>query len=454
MKEANDVQLGEGSIGKWLLRLTIPAVIAQLINVLYNIVDRIFIGKIPEIGATALTGVGVTFPLVMIIAAFSAFIGMGAAPLVSIKLGEKDQVGAEKILGNSVISLLLLSATLTTIFQIFKEPLLLAFGASAQTLPYAESYFTIYLWGTLFVQLSLGLNTFISAQGHANIAMFSVLIGAVLNTILDPIFIFGFHLGVQGAALATVLSQAASAFWVMHFLLSPKSDIKIRREHFRLERSLLRRVAFLGLAPFIMQSTESFVQIVLNRNLQLYGGDLYVGAMTIIISVMQLFVMPVNGFAQGAQPLLSFNYGAKKIDRVRKAFRLVLFGTLGIATAGCFLLVRFPTFFARFFTDDPALLRLTAYAMPIFMCGIFIFGAQIACQVTFLSMGQAKISIFLALLRKVILLIPLAIILPRFFGVDSIFYAEPIADITAGLTTISLFAYQFRRILARRCAEA
>ncbi|MEG0616951.1 MAG: MATE family efflux transporter [Oscillospiraceae bacterium] len=433
-----------------MVRLAMPAVAAQFINVLYNIVDRIYIGNIPEIGSLALTGVGVTFPILMLISAFSAFAGMGGAPLASIRLGAGDRKGAEKILGNCFTLLLILSVALTAIFLVFKRPLLLAFGASADTIGYATDYLTIYLIGTVFVQLALGLNTFISAQGHATTAMLSVLIGAIINIVLDPVFIFVFDMGVKGAALATIMSQAVSAIWVLAFLFGKKSGLKIRIENIRLNKKIIGSVAALGIAPFIMQSTESLVSIVLNRGLQSYGGDLYVGSMTIIQSIMQMIVMPIQGITQGVQPIMSYNYGAGKYDRVRKTFFLLLRTTLTITVICCLLVVFFPAIFARMFTPKAELIALVTKVMPIFMAGIWAFGAQMACQTTFMSLGQAKTSLFLALLRKIILLIPLAIILPMLtHSVLGIYAAEPIADIVASCTTLILFLTQYKKLLPK-----
>ncbi|MDD3428501.1 MAG: MATE family efflux transporter [Oscillospiraceae bacterium] len=449
----NENRLGTEKIPKLLFSLALPAVTAQVINVLYNIVDRIYIGRIPEIGATALTGVGVTFPILMIISAFSAFVGMGGAPLASIALGRGDRTGAEKILGNCVTVLVGLSVVLTAVFFVFKEPLLYAFGASDALMPYANGYVSIYLCGTLFVQLALGLNTFISAQGAAKTAMASVLIGAILNLILDPVFIFGFDMGVQGAALATIISQAASALWVMRFLLSKKSTLRIRKENLIPNKKIIGNVAALGVSPFIMQSTESLVSITLNSGLQQYGGDLYVGTMTIMMSLLQLIIMPIQGFVQGAQPILSYNYGAKNHDRVKKTFRLMLVVSLGGTVTMFLLMASLPRLFASIFTGDEALLSLTSTWVPVFLGGIWAFGAQMACQTTFLSLGQAKISLFLALLRKIILLIPLAIILPRFLGVGGIYYAEPIADIISATVTTTIFALRIKKILHDPASE-
>lgn len=444
----SDEILGTERIGTLVVKLAVPAVAAQFINVLYNVVDRIYIGNIPGTGALALTGVGVTFSILMLIAAFSAFAGMGGAPLASIRLGAGDRDGAEKILGNSFLMLLFLSATLTIGFLIFKEPLLYAFGASEATIQYSLEYITIYLFGTVFVQMSLGLNTFISAQGRANTAMFSVLIGAVINIVLDPILIFGLNMGVSGAALATVISQAVSAIWVLGFLFSKKSSIRIKREHLKPHWGTIGKISALGIAPFIMQSTESLVSITLNRGLRTYGGDLYVGSMTIMQSVMQMIVMPLQGIVQGAQPIMSYNFGAKNYKRVKDTFFLLLKITLTLTTSLCLVVVFFPAVFARMFTADAELISIVAKMMPVFFAGIWAFGAQMACQTAFMALGQAKTTLFLALLRKIILLIPLAIVLPMIMGsVLGIFIAEPIADIVASCTTLTLFLIKRKTLL-------
>lgn len=449
MAAQNNDRLGSGSVVKLVFQLAIPAVTAQLINLLYNIVDRIYIGNMPEVGDIALTGVGVTFPIIMIISAFSAFVGMGGAPLASIRMGAGDMEGAQRILGTGITMLTGISVALTILFTIFKDPLLLAFGASENTLPYGSAYLGIYLIGTVFVQFALGLNPFIAAQGFAKTAMLSVLIGAVTNIVLDPILIFGFHLGVRGAAIATIFSQALSAVWVVWFLSSEKSGLRIRREYLRFDPQIALSVAGLGVAPFIMQATESAVQIILNSGLQRYGGDLYVGTMTICLSVLQLVVMPAQGFTQGAQPVISYNFGANKPERVKAAFKVMLCCSLAITCLGWAACHFFPGALARIFTPKEELIALTSQVLPIFMFGIFMFGIQMACQSTFLALGQAKISLFLALLRKIILLIPLAILLPMRFGVMGIYYSEPAADIIAALTTLSLFLCTIRGILAR-----
>ena len=448
MNQSREDKLGTMPIPKLMLSLAIPSVIAQLINVLYNIVDRMYIGHIKEVGSVALTGVGVTFPIIMLISAFSAFVGAGGAPLAAIALGKGDKERAEKILGNGVTVLISFSVILTIVFMIFKEPLLFMFGASDQTIAYANSYITIYLIGTVFVQAALGLNPFISSQGQAKVAMLSILIGAVINIILDPIFIFGLHMGVRGAALATVISQACSAVWVVRFLTSKKSAVRIRIPMLRPDVHIIAGVMALGISPFIMQATESAINIVLNRGLQTYGGDLYVGSMTILQSVMQLFVIPIQGFTQGVQPIISFNFGARKFDRVKKTYTLAIICSIAVATVFCILAVTCPTTLAGIFTSDRDLIALVGKVMPIFMSGIWIFGIQMGCQMTFMGLGQAKISLFLALLRKVILLIPLAIVLPKFFGVIGIYYAEPISDITSALTAGTIFLLVRNKIVS------
>ena len=450
MDTKQEQQMRSGRLVPLILNLAIPAVIAQLINVLYNIVDRMYIGHIPEIGAQALTGLGVTFPIIMIVSAFSSFAGAGGAPLASIELGRGNREGAEKILGNAVTMLLFFSVVLTLFFQITKRPLLYLFGASDNTIEYASQYLSIYLMGTIFVQLTLGLNMFITSQGRAKIAMLSVLIGAVTNIVLDPIFIFVCNMGVRGAALATILSQALSTLWVLRFLTGPQTAIRIRLENLIPSRRIVLRVAALGISPFIMQATESLITIDFNSGLQFYGGDLYVGSMTVMQSVMQLVVVPVQGFTQGCQPIISFNYGAGQNDRVRSTYRIVILTTLIITSVCTLLVICFPGFFGGMFSDNPELIALVERCMPIYMFGMFIFGLQMGCQSAFMGLGQAKISLFLALLRKVILLVPLAIILPRFFGVIGIYYAEPVADILSAVTAGTLFLINIPKILKKR----
>ena len=450
----NEQALASAPIGPLMLRLAAPAVAAQLINVLYNIVDRIYIGHIAVVGKTALTGVGVTFPILTLISAFSAFAGMGGAPLASIRLGAGDRKGAEAILGSAVSMLVTMALVLTVGFSAFQRPLLLAFGASADTIGYATDYLTIYLLGTIFVQLSLGLNTFISAQGKAMPAMCSVLIGAVLNILLDPLFIFVFRMGVKGAALATILSQAVSAVWVVGFLCSDRSGLHICREHLGFRPKVMGKIAALGVAPFIMQSTESLVTVVLNVGAQKYGGDLYVASITILQSVMQIIVMPSHGITTGVQPIMSYNYGAKNYARVRAVFHRLLAVTMTVTTAAFLLVALFPAAVALMFNDDPELVALVGRVMPLFFGGVWAFGAQVACQSTFMALGQAKTSLFLALLRKIILLVPLAVLLPWLSGsVMGLYAAEPVADFLASAATLTLFLKRRKTLLPLKTQE-
>ena len=442
----NDEKLGTAPLGRLMLSLALPTVLAQLINVLYNVVDRIYIGHMQGDGNLALTGVGVTLPIITLIAAFSAFAGAGGAPLAAIELGKKDERKASLIMGNSAWLLVFFSIVLTIGFLIFKIPILYAFGASSKTIAYANEYITIYLLGTIFVQFALGLNAFISGQGAAKAAMLSVLIGAVINIVLDPIFIFALHLGVRGAALATVISQFVSAVWVVSFLKSKRSVLYLKLV--RPDKSLILKIAALGIAPFVMQSTESLVTITFNTGLQRYGGDLYVGSMSILMSIMQLIVIPVNGITQGVQPIISYNYGAGNRLRVKETvIRLVsvcLLGTLILAGVAIFC----PGIYASMFTNDAELVALTCRIMPIFFLGIAIFGIQAACQSTFLALGQAKVSLFIATLRKIILLIPLALILPKFLGVKGIYIAEPVSDVISVIVTSVLCVITLKRIFS------
>lgn len=440
----NDEKLGTAPLGRLMLSLALPTVLAQLINVLYNVVDRIYIGHMQGDGNLALTGVGVTLPVITLIAAFSAFAGAGGAPLAAIELGKIDERKASLIMGNSAWLLVFFSIVLTIGFLLFKVPILYAFGASSKTIAYANEYITIYLLGTIFVQLALGLNAFISGQGAAKAAMLSVLIGAVINIVLDPIFIFALHLGIRGAALATAISQFVSAVWVVSFLKSKRSVLYLKLV--RPDKSLILKIAALGIAPFVMQSTESLVTITFNTGLQRYGGDLYVGSMSILMSIMQLIVIPVNGITQGVQPIVSYNYGAGNRLRVKETvIRLVsvcLLGTLILAGVAIFC----PGIYASMFTNDAELVALTCRIMPIFFLGIAIFGIQAACQSTFLALGQAKVSLFIAMLRKIILLIPLALILPKFLGVKGIYIAEPVSDVISVIVTSVLCVITLKRI--------
>ena len=448
--------LGEGSIGRLLVSLAFPAIIAQLVNVLYNIVDRIFIGRMDN-GEIAMAGVGVAFTIIMIISAFSALIGMGGAPLAAIKMGEKDNKGAEKIISNSFSTLVIIGIVCTVTFLIFKEKLLWAFGASDSTIKYAMDYLTIYLLGTVFVQIALGMNPFINTQGFAKIGMITVVIGAIINIVLDPILIFTFNLGVKGAALATIISQFVSAAWVLFFLFGNKSILKIRKEYLMPKLKVILPITALGVSPFIMQATESLVLISLNNKLQIYGGDLAVGAMTIMSSIMQIVTLPLLGLSQGAQPIISYNFGAKKIDRVKKTFKLLLSSSLAYTVFIWSSLMIFPKFFVAIFNNKPELVEITSWSIRIFFGGIIIFGAQIACQQTFLALGQAKISLVMALLRKIVLLVPLIFILPSIVSesnkLAAVLAAEPISDIIAALTTITVFFIFYKKTFNKNLSK-
>ena len=441
MNRSDQNILGTEGIGKLRLKLALPAVISQLVNMLYNVVDRVYIGHMPENGVAALTGLGLCFPIIMLISAFAALFGMGGAPLAAIAMGQGNHRRAEQILGNCTTALILTSAVLTVFFLFFGRPLLLLFGASTGTIGYAWHYLQIYVCGTVFVQIALGLNMFITTQGFATKAMITVLIGAILNTILDPVFIFVFGMGVQGAAAATVLSQAVSAIWVLHFLTGQKTTLKICVSQLRLHRDILLPVLALGLAPFIMQATESLLNICFNSSLQRYGGDLAVGTMTILSSISQLIILPLQGITQGAQPIISFNYGAGNKARVKKALKLQLAICLLFTCAMCFLIELFPVTFIRIFNSKPELVSMASWALRLYCAGMFISGAQMACQQSFVALGQAKVSLFLACLRKLILLIPLIYILPALMRnqVFAVFLAEPVADITA--TTVTLLTF-------------
>jgi putative MATE family efflux protein len=441
--------LGKDKVGRLLFRLAAPAIAAQLVNALYNIVDRIYIGRIPNVGAEALTGVGITFPIIVIITAFSALVGMGGAPLASIKMGQGDNDGAEQIMTNSFVMLIIMSAVLTAIFSILKRPMLYAFGASDRTISYAESYLSIYLIGTLFVQLTVGMNAFITSQGFARTSMATVLIGAALNIALDPLFIFVLGLGVRGAALATVISQCASALWVLIFLFGKRTVLRIRKKYLRLKARVVFGTMSLGVSPFIMQSTESLVTIALNSTLQRYGGDMAVGSMTIITSIMQFALMPIQGLIQGAQPISSYNFGAKNFSRVREVFRLLLISCMTFTVFFTLVCELFPRAFAFIFTDNAELANTAGRYLRIFVGGTWMMGAQMACQNTFLSLGQAKVSLMLALLRKIVLLIPLVYILSAIFGTIGVFWAQPAADILAATTTSTVFALKFGKILRK-----
>ena len=439
--------LGSGSVGRLLFKLAVPDIVAQVINVLYNMVDRMYIGHLPEIGETALTGVGVCFPLITAISAFAALVSMGGAPRASIFLGRGDKETAEKILGNCATALVVVGVALTAVFFAFGYQLLGLFGASADTIGYAWQYFSIYLVGTIFVQASLGLNAFINAQGYTMVGMLTVVIGAVLNIILDPILMFGFDMGVAGAALATIISQAVSAAFTVWFLCSRRSYLRLKASNLRLVGKILWPSIALGLSPFVMQLTESVISICFNTQLQIYGGDIAVGAMTILSSVMQFAMLPLQGLTQGAQPITSFNFGAGKMDRVVKAFRILLISCLTYATVLWAICEFAPQLVIGIFTPaDGTLGVYTRSALRIYMAASLLFGAQIACQQTFVALGKAGISLFLAVLRKIILLVPLIFLLPRVLPIaqdTAVFLAEPAADTLAVITTCTMFGIVF-----------
>ena len=441
--------LGTAPIGKLLFKLAIPTVVAQLINMLYNIVDRIYIGHIPEEGSLALTGVGVCMPIIMIVTAFAALVSSGGAPRASIFMGKKDGDSAEKTLGGCFLLQIILSAVLTVVLLIWNEELLLTFGASENTIAYATDYMSIYALGTIFVQLTLGMNAFITAQGFTTISMVSIIIGAVCNIILDPIFIFGFDMGVKGAALATILSQTLSCIWVVSFLCGKKTVIKLKKTNLKLSPKIVLPCIALGTATFIMQSSESVISVCFNSSLLKYGGDIAVGAMTILTSVMQFALLPLQGIAQGAQPILSYNYGAKNSERVKKTFRILLTTCLTYSVILWAVVMLVPEVFVGIFTPDANLIEFTAPALRIYLGGVFLFGIQIACQMTFTSLGKAVNSIIVAVVRKFVLLLPLIYIIPLLVSNKTmgVYMAEPIADIVAVTFTSVLFAFQFKKAM-------
>ena len=442
--------LGTKPVGKLLLQLALPTVAAQLINMLYNIVDRIYIGHIPGEGALALTGVGVCMPLIMVVSAFAALVGNGGAPRASIFMGKNDTSKAEQTLGNCFTMQIIISLILTVILFLGNRSFLLAFGASANTIDYAVGYMNIYAVGTIFVQLTLGMNNFITAQGFAKTGMLSVLIGAVSNIILDPVFIFGFHMGVRGAALATVISQAFSCIWVLSFLFGKKTFLKLRKSTMKLKADIILPCMALGSSLFVMQLSESVISVCYNSSLLKYGGDVAVGAMTILTSVMQFAMLPLQGIAQGAQPISSYNYGAKNADRVKKTFRLLLITCLSYSVLLWAAVQLVPRVFVSIFTADTDLIGFTAPMLKIYLGGLFLFGIQIACQMTFTSLGKAVNSIIVAVVRKFVLLIPLIYIMPHMISdsTTGVYMAEPIADITAVIFTSVLFTFQFKKALA------
>ena len=443
--------LGRAPVGGLLFRLALPTVAAQLINMLYNIVDRIYIGHMPENGDLALTGVGVCMPIIMIVSAFAALVSSGGAPRASIFMGKKDTESAEKTLGGCFGLQIILSAVITVILLVFGRSLLLAFGASENTVGYAADYLGVYALGTVFVQLTLGMNAFVTAQGFTKISMISVMIGALANIILDPVFIYAMDMGVKGAALATVISQAFSCAWVLSFLFGKKTLLRIKLKNLFASPRIILPCLALGSAAFIMQASESVISVCFNSSLLHYGGDVAVGAMTILTSVMQFAMLPLQGIAQGAQPILSYNYGAKNADRVKKTYKLLLISSLIYSAALWSSVMLFPRAFAAMFTDEAALLDFTESVIRVYFGGMILFGIQIACQMTFVSLGNALSSVAVAVVRKFVLLLPLIYIMPNIMSDPTlgVYTAEPIADIIAVTFTAVLFAFQFRRALRK-----
>ena len=444
--------MGTGSIKKLMVSMAVPALVAQVINLLYNIVDRIYIGHIPEIGGLALTGVGLFTPILMLITAFAMLAGAGGAPLAAIAMGRGDKEHGQKIIGNCFMVLLLLAVVLTVLFYVYIPDLIRLFGGSENTVPYGTTYGRIYVLGCVFVLIVMGMNPFITTQGFARISMLTTVIGAVINIVLDPIFIFVLKLGVAGAAIATVLSQAVSAVWIMRFLTGPQPVLRLRPANMRLQRNVILPCLGLGLSSFVMVSTESILSICFTSSLARFGGDVAVGAMTVLTSINQLVTMPLNGICQGGQPLISYNYGARKLDRVKEAFFCQFTVCVAYTTAFWLLILLIPNFFASIFTGDQALVSYAAWAMRIFLAGCFSIGFQMSCQQSFMALGQAKICLFMACLRKLILLIPLIFILPNFFQnkAMAVFLAEPVSDILAAtVTTISFFIF-FRKLMKQK----
>lgn len=443
--------LGTQPIKKLLPKLAVPTVIAQLVNMLYNIVDRIYIGHIPEVGSLALTGIGVCMPLILIVSAFSAFVASGGAPRASIFMGRGDGDSAEKTLGGCLTMQVIISLLLTAAMLIWKDELLYLFGASENTIYYAADYMGIYALGTIFVQITLGLNAFITAQGFAKVGMKTVIIGAALNIVLDPVFIFAFGMGVKGAALATVISQAVSCAWVISFLCGSKTVLRLKKENLLPGLRLMPPCIALGLSVFVMQASESVISMCFNTSLLRYGGDIAVGAMTILSSVMQFAMLPLQGVAQGAQPITSYNFGAGNSARVRESFRLLLTVCLVYSVALWGLVMLFPRIFVGMFASDAQLIDFASRALRIYCGAMFIFGIQTSCQMTFVSIGYALCSIIVAVMRKFVLLIPLIYIMPQLLSdkVSAVYAAEPVADSLAVIFTAVMFAVNFKKALRK-----
>ena len=445
----NNEDMGSGSVKRWMVKMAVPAVIGQVVNLLYNIVDRIYIGHISGIGGSALTGVGLFTPILMLITAFAMLAGAGGAPRAAIAMGKGSREEAEKIMANCFTVLLILAVILTAVFSVFLPSLLRLFGASDVTLPYGTTYGRIYILGSIFVLTVMGMNPFLTTQGFSRMSMMTTVIGAGINIVLDPIFIFVLDLGVAGAALATVLSQAVSAVWILKFLTGKKTLLKLKSGNMILERKIIAPCLGLGVSSFVMVSTESLLSISFTSSLSRYGGDVAVGAMTVLTSINQLIMMPMQGVCQGGQPLMSFNYGARKLNRVKEAFLCQFFTCVTYTAVFWSLLMLFPNAFAGIFTSDTALVEYTAWAIRVFLAGCFSVGFQLSCQQAFVALGQAKTSLIMACLRKLILLIPLIFILPLFFENQAfaVFLAEPVSDILSAVVTTAVFARFFRKLI-------
>lgn len=431
--KVHQTDFAHGSVYRNILEVALPMTLAQLLNLLYNIVDRIYIGRIPEVGALALTGVGVCFPIITLVSAMTNLFGNGGAPLCSMERGKGNEDEAEKLMGNTFAMLLLSGVAMMVVGYLFHKPILYAFGASDTTFAYASEYIKIYLLGTVFVMISVGMNPFINSQGFGSMGMLTVLIGAVLNIVLDPLFIFVLDMGVRGAALATMISQGVSAIWVLRFLTGGKAVLRLKLSAMRLKWVRVKRIMTLGTSSFVMACTNSLVQIVCNATLQTYGGDLYVGIMTVLNSVREIFSMPVTGLTNGASPVMSFNYGAKTYDRVKKAIWFAALLCLGYTLAAWGIIALFPEFFIRLFNDDPSLLIAGVESLKIYFMGFCFMALQFAGQSAFTALGKAKKAVFFSIFRKVIIVVPLTLILPKMgFGVNGVFWAEPISNLIGG----------------------
>lgn len=449
MNERSDEKLGTQRMLPLVFKMALPAVAAQLVNLLYGVIDKIYIGHIEGVGGEALAGVGITTSIIILVAAFSNLVGSGGSPLAAIQLGKGNREEASRIMNNGFVMLILFALICTVTPFFFMDGMLKIAGAEADTLPYARDYLSIYLLGTVFVMISTGLNMFINCQGRPGIAMLSIIIGAVLNTALDPIFIFGFDLGVKGAAIATVISQAISAAWVLLFLFSKKAELRLEFKYMKPRLAVIGAITALGVSPFVMASTESLVGFALNGQLRTYGSTAHVAALAVMQSAMQIVSIPLAGFGQGVVPILSYNYGHGKNDRVKECFKITLAVMFTVNLVGILFMILFPGLIGGMFTDETGVIEIVRGYMPLFLAGMTIFGLQRTCQNTFVALGQAKISLLIALLRKVILLVPLAYILPVFMGVTGVYAAEAIADATAAIICTTIFVLVFNKILKK-----